>query len=141
MEKIFQIIAVLAVLMLAVVLFFREREPRYRPFGYLRRIKPSLPDEVRQRLASAVSGAALEEERQRYAVDGDVDALLFDEGERLLFCYKANGSLVIFRRTGQDTYKEMQWLAAPLDCAGFFYDPEEKNLYFEAGGSLFVYGV
>jgi hypothetical protein len=164
MEKILQIIAVFAVMMLVIALFFRGREARYRPYGYLRRMKPSLPEEVRRRLVAAITGPAMEDQRMRFPVDGEADALLFDAETRLLFIYKASGSLVIYRQagpqggqeaglgagqgvgqgvgpqTGQDVYKEMQWLAAPLDCAGFYFDPDDKHLYFEAAGSLFVFG-
>ena len=148
MEKILQIMAVFAVMMLVITLFFRGREARYRPYGYLRRMKPSLPEEVRQRLVAAITGPAMEDQRIRFPVDGEADALLFDAETRLLFIYKASGSLVIYRQAGsqagqeagQDVYKEMQWLAAPLDCAGFYFDPDDKNLYFEAAGSLFVFG-
>jgi hypothetical protein len=143
MEKIFQILAVFAILMLVIVLFFRTRETRYRPYGYLRRIKPLLPQEVSQRLVAALTGAAMEEEAGK--VDGEADAMLFDAEIRLLFVYRVTGSLVIYRgvreeRTGEEVYKEKQWLAAPLDCTGFYFDPEDKKLYFEAAGSLFVYG-
>jgi hypothetical protein len=148
MEKILQIMAVFAVMMLVIALFFRGREARYRPYGYLRRMKPSLPEEVRERLVAAITGSAMEDQRMRFPVDGDADGLLFDEETRLLFIYKASGSLVIYRQAGpqgsqeagQDVYKEMQWLAAPLDCVGFYFDPEDKKLYFEAAGSLFVFG-
>jgi hypothetical protein len=158
MEKILQILAVFAVLMLVIVLFFRTRETRYHPYGYLRRIKPLLPEELRQRLVPALTGAAMEGQRMLFPVDGEADALLFDAETRLLFIYRATGSLVVYRqteegrrrerqpeeteeRTGEEVYKEKQWLAAPLDCTGFFFDPEDKKLYFEAGGSLFVYGA
>jgi hypothetical protein len=138
MEKIFQILAVLGVLMLVIALFFRGREARYRPYGYLRRIKPTLPEGVRDRLVAASTGAGME--AQQGSLEGEADAVLFDAETRLLFVYRASGSLVIYRQTGPDGYKEMQWLAAPLDSTGLFFDPEEKTLYIEAGGSLFVYG-
>jgi hypothetical protein len=58
-----------------------------------------------------------------------------DEARQLRFAYKAEGSLTIYWRA-----KEMQWLAAPLDCTAMALDPEDGRLYLEAGGYLFVYG-
>ncbi|HXB09772.1 MAG TPA: hypothetical protein VNW04_21760 [Puia sp.] len=128
MEKILQITAVFVLLMLIINRFIRALEPRYRPYNYLTRVKPPLAAEVGQRLMSAVFEA------------GQVDAFLLDEGRQLLFSYQAVGSLTIHQRKEGRGLKEMQWLAAPLDCTGMALDPEDGKLYLEAGGFLFVYG-
>lgn len=122
-------------MMLIVNRFIRGREPRYRPYGYLTRLKPPLASEVGQRLITAVFGVAKE------GVPGVVDAFISDEGGRLLFCYSAVGSLIIYRRREEGNFKEMQWLAAPLNCTGMALDPMDGKLYLEAGGYLFVYGM
>ncbi len=138
MEKIFQILAVFVLLMLVIGRFLRGRESRYRPYDYLTRQKPPLRDGVLERLISAVFWS--EEDRRSYAVEGEVDAFLFDEVNRLLFCYRTAGSLTIFRQLSPDKYREMQSLAVPLDCTAMGLDPQDGRLYFEAGGYLFLYG-
>ncbi len=152
MEKIFRILVVFVLLMVIIYRFIRGREPAYRSYGYLTRRKPPLPEVIEQRLIPAVfrasggspadgslvgSGAGSSE----YPVGGDADAFLFDEAANILFCYSSKGSLTIFRRRAEETYKEMQWFAAPLNCTGLALDPLESRLYFEVEGSLFVYGA
>lgn len=134
MEKILQILAVFVILMLVISRFIRGREPRYRPYDYLLRRKPPLPPEVEQRLVAAVFSPV----NGHYPVTAD--AFLFDEANRLMFCYSAEGALVIFREQAAEKYKEMQSLAVPLNCTAMALDPTDNNLYFEAGGFLFVYG-
>ena len=147
MEKIFRILIVFVLLMVIIYRFVRGREPGYRPYGYLTRRKPPLPPEIEQRLLPAVFGSkgGLSDEPEggssHYPVGGDADAFLFDAASDLLFCYSSKGSLTIFRRRAEETYKEMQWLAVPLNCTALALDPLESRLYFEAEGSLFVYGA
>lgn len=138
MEKIFQIVLVFVLLMLIIARFLRGPGSRYRSYDYLARRKPPLPEDTVQRLIPAVLWS--EEDRERYPVEGEVDHFLFDAGTQLLFCYRAVGSLSIFRRQGERVYREMQQLAVPLDCIGMALDPQDGRLYFEAGGDLFVYG-
>ncbi|GGA89642.1 hypothetical protein [Puia dinghuensis] len=135
MEKVLQIVAVFALMMLIINRFIKGREPRYRPYNYLTRLKPPLLAEVGQRLVTAVFGVGIA------GVAGQVDAYLLDEARQLLFCYSAVGSLTIYRRKEEGGYREMQALAAPLDCTGMALDTEDGRLYLEAGGYLFVYGM
>ena len=136
MEKILQILAVFVILMLVITRFIRGREPRYRPYDYLLRRKPPLPPEVEQRLVAAVFAPG----NGRYPVNMTADAFLFDEVNRLLFCYSAEGALTIFKEQTAERYKEMQSLAVPLNCTAMALDPDDGKLYFEASGFLFVYG-
>ena len=135
MEKVLQIVAVFALMMLIINRFIRGREPRYRAYNYLTRLKPPLIAEVGQRLVTAVFGVGME------GLPGQVDAFIVDEARQLLFCYSAVGSLTIYRRKEAGGFKEMQWLAAPLNCSGMALDPEDGRVYLEAGGYLFVYGA
>ncbi|HLZ86322.1 MAG TPA: hypothetical protein VKQ52_03730 [Puia sp.] len=135
MEKVLQIIAVFALIMLIIHRFIRGREPAYRGYNYLTRLQPPLIAEVGQRLITAVFGAGTED------VPGQVDAFILDEERQLLFAYSAVGSLTIYRRKEGDGFKEMQWLAAPLNCTGMALDPQDGKVYLEAGGFLFVYGA
>ena len=149
MEKIFRILIVFVLLMVIISRFIRGREPGYRPWGYLTRRKPPLPAAIEQRLIPAVFRAAdgsaaglaggSSDVSSEFPVGGDADAFLFDAAGNLLFCYSSKGSLTIFRRRAEETYKEMQWLAVPLNCTGLALDPVESRLYFEAEGALFVY--
>ncbi len=135
MDKIFQILAVFALLMLVVRRFIKGREPRFHPYDYINRVKPPLPPVVAERLVSAVF--VLPEDRGRYPVEGGADAFLLYAAGGLVFCYSAVGRLTIFR---QSPLRQVQELAVPLDCTAIAFDPDDERLYFETGGSLFVYG-
>ena len=101
----------------------KGREPQYQPYNYLTRLRAPLAVEVGQRLVTALFEAET------------ADAVLPDEVRQLVFSYHAVGSLTIYWRE-----KEMQWLAAPLNCTGMALDPVDGRLYLEAEGTLFVYG-
>lgn len=131
MDRIFQILVVLALVMLLVSRFIKGREPRYRPYEYIRRQKPPLPEGVEERLIPAVPGPP-----EGFA-EGRVDWAIDHEG--LVFCYNAEGRLTIYRREG-DRYKQKQELPVPLDCPAMALDPEDGKLYFEASGFIFLYG-
>jgi hypothetical protein len=141
MEKVLQILVVFGLLMLVVSRFYREREPRFRPYDYLNRLKPPLPVGVEERLIAAVFGVEEGQERAGLDVEVDADAFLSDEDRRLLFCYSVVGRLVIYRQGSKGGYKQVQELAAPLDCTAMALDPEDGRLYFEVSGYLFVYGA
>jgi hypothetical protein len=141
MEKVLQILIVFVLLMLVVSRFFREREPRFRPYDYLNRLRLPLPAGVQERLIGAVFGVEEAVEWAKLGVEGYADAFLFDEDSRLLFCYSVVGRLVIYRRGAKGICRQMQELAAPLDCTAMALDPADGRLYFEAGDHLFVYGA
>src|SRR5262245_61289571 len=101
MEKVLQILAVFVLLALVIHRMIKGREPAYRPYDYLMRLKPPLDLEVSQRMVWA-------------EFEGDMgNAVLMDEASQLEFAYRAEGSPTIYWRT-----KERQWLAAPLNCTG-----------------------
>jgi len=99
----------------------KGREPAYQPYNYLTRLRAPLVLEAGQRLVAAI----FETE----------DAVLQDEERQLSFSYHAVGSLTVYWRE-----KEMQWLAAPLNCTSMVLDPVDGRLYLEAAGFVFVYG-
>ena len=138
MDKIFQILAVFALLMLIVRRFIKGREPRFHPYDYIDRFKPPLATDTAQRLVPATFASL--EDRVRYPVEGEVDAFLFDEAGGLLFCYSAVGRLTIFRQLPGEVSRQVQELPVPLDCTAIAFDPADGKLYFEAGGFIFVYG-
>jgi hypothetical protein len=138
MDKIFQILAVFALMMLIVRRFIRGREPRFHAYDFIDRIKPPLAEVVAQRLVPAEF--MLPEERGRYPVEGGVDAVLVVEAVGMAFCYSAVGRLTIFREVTGVPLRQLQELAVPLDCTAIAFDPANERLYFEAGGFLFVYG-
>jgi hypothetical protein len=123
MEKVLQILAVFVLLALVIHRMIKGRDPVYRPYDYLTRLRPPLNLEVSLRMVTAVIG------------EEPGNAVLADEARQLDFAYHAEGSLTIYWRK-----KEMQWLAAPLDCTAMGLDPVDGRLYLEAGGYLFVYG-
>ena len=124
MDKIFQILVVFALMILLIYRFIR-RESRYRPYDFRVRLRPPLPLEVEERLIAA------------HLVDGEGYEL---EMGNLFFIYKAEGSLVIFRRNQQGKTRQVQELAVAVDCTAMAMDPQDHQLYLEAGGYWFVYG-
>ena len=131
MDKIFQILAVFVLLMLIISRFIRGKEPRYRPYDFIRRFKPPLSPDVEARLKVAVPGPP--DELAAGVVEGEVDMYVAYEG--LVFCYSAEGRLTILHN-----WKVKQELPVPLDCVAMALDPADGKLYFEAGGFIFLYG-
>ena len=120
MDKIFQIVIVFGLILLFVYRMIRGREPSFRPYEFIIRLRAPLPAEVEQRVLPA------EDNRL--------------EKDDLLFDYRAEGSLTIYRQRKQGRNKQLQELAVPIDCTAMAIDPIENRLYFEAGGYWFVYG-
>ena len=137
MEKILQILAVFALLMLAVTRFIRERDSTFRRFGFLGRSKVGLRGDGE--LIEGVFGPA--EERERLGVPDGADAFLFDEESRLLFCYTVEGRLTIYRRLAGGVKRELQELSVPLDCSAMWWSPQDRKIFLEEGGEWFVYGA
>ena len=137
MEKILQILAVFALLMLVVARFIREREEKFRRFGFLGRLKGGL--QGGGDLMEGVFGPS--EERERLGVPDGMDAFLFDEGSRLLFCYTVEGRLTIYRRLAGGTKRELQELSVPLDCSAIWWNPQDWKIFLEEEGEWFVYGA
>jgi hypothetical protein len=81
------------------------------------------------------------EERERLGVPDGVDAFLFDEGSRLLFCYTVEGRLTIYRRLAGGVKRELQELSVPLDCSAMWWNPLDRKIFLEEGGEWFVYGA
>ena len=135
MDKIFQILVVLVLLMLLISRFIKGREPHYRPYDYIKRFTPPLPPGVEERLIAAVPGAP--EGLGAGLAEGIVDMFVVAEG--IVFCYGAVGRLTIFRMEGE-RYKQLQELPVPLQCTAMALDPADGTLYFEASGFLFAYG-
>ena len=139
MEKILQILAVFALLMLVVTRFLREREEKFRRFGFLGRLKGGLPEGGDGEVMKGMSGTA--EDRDRLGVPDGMDAFLFDEGNRLLFCYTIEGRMTIYRRLSGGAKRELQELSVPLDCSAMWWSPQDWKLFLEEGGEWFVYGA
>lgn len=131
MDKIFQILAVLVLLILLISRFIKGREARYRPYDYLKRLSPPLPPEIEARLKMAVIGAP--EDLATGIVEGNVDLYIADED--LVFCYGAEGRLTILSQS-----KVKQELPVPLACTAMALDPTDGKLYFEVGEFIFLYG-
>jgi len=139
MEKILQILTVFGLLMFVVARFIREREEKFRRFGFLGRLKGGLPEDKRGDLTEGIFGPA--DERERLGVPDDVDAFLFDEESRLLFCYTVEGRLTIYRRLAGGVKRELQELSAPLDCSAMWWDPQGRKIFLEEEEEWFVYGA
>lgn len=131
MERIFQIVAVFILLTLFIHRWVKGREVRYRPYDFIRRMRPPLPDDVEERLLAAVPGAP------EGLTEGRVD--MFIAHDELVFCYDAEGRLTIYGQDG-DRYRQRQELPVPLDCIAMALDPAEEKLYLEASGFIFIYG-
>ena len=138
MEKVLQILAIFALLMLVIWRSMRGREERFRRFSFLGRVRPPLAAEVTERLVSAVFG--LVPGREASGVPDEADGYLGDEDSRMLLLYWRDGKLIIYRRIAGGRNRELQELAVPMDCSGLAWDPVERRIYLEEGGDWFVYG-
>jgi len=78
MEKILQILAVLALLMLVINWFFRDREFKLRDYVFSYRFRGSLPIEIRQRMLSGEVSPA--EEGYPVQVIDQENSLVFRRG-------------------------------------------------------------
>ena len=136
MEKVLQILIVFGLLMLLIWRSIRTREERFRRFSYLRRLRPPLAEGVAARLVAGNFGRA---EGENDWLPDDTDAWIWEEESRLLLCYRLDGKLTIYRRSGR-SFREMQELSAPMDCTGLAWDPQERTIYLEEDGDWFVYG-
>jgi hypothetical protein len=138
MDKVLQILAVFALLMLLIWRSIRGREDRFRRFSYMARVRPPLPEEVRQRLVVGIFGQA--GVRETFGVTNEAEAFLWDEESRMLLLYWRDGKLTIYRRMGGGRNRELQELAVPMDCTGMGWDAVERRIYLEEDGDWFVYG-
>jgi hypothetical protein len=78
MEKILQILAVFALLMLVITWFFRDREFKLRDYVFSYRFRGSLPIEIRQRMFSGVVSPV--EEGELVQVIDHENGLVFRRG-------------------------------------------------------------
>jgi hypothetical protein len=138
MDKVLQILAVFALLMLFIWRSIRGREDRFRRFSFLGRVRSPLSEGVRQRLVGGVFGT--DPRREAFGVPEEAAAFVWDEESGVLLVYWRDGKLVIHRRMAGGRNRELQELAVPLDCSGIGWDPEERRIYLEEEGDFFVYG-
>ena len=138
MEKVLQILAVFALLMLLVWRSIRGREERFSRFSYMARVRPPLSEEVRRRLVHGLLGP--DGSREAFGVPDEAEAFLWDEESRMLLLYWRDGKLTVYRRMAGGRNRELQELAVPMDCSGIAWDPEERMIYLEEDGDFFVYG-
>jgi len=138
MDKVLQILAVFALMVLVIWRSIHGREGRYRRFSFLGRRRPPLPEEVRRRLVDGIFGPDVG--RGGLGVPDEVDGYLWDEDHRVVLFYCVDGKLTIFRRMAGGRNRELQELAVPMDCSGMAWDPEEQRIYLQEGGDYFVYG-
>lgn len=131
MERIFQIVAVFILLTLFIHRWVKGREVHYRPYDFIRRIRPPLPEGVEERLIAATPGAPVG------LTEARVDMFIAHDG--LVFCYGAEGRLTIYRQDG-DRYRQRQELPVPLDSIAMAFDPADEKLYLEVSGFIFIYG-
>jgi hypothetical protein len=79
MEKILQILAVFALLMLVITWFFRDREFKLRDYVFSYRFRGSLPTGIRQRMLSGVV-SPVEEGEPVQAIDHQVQVTDHENG-------------------------------------------------------------
>jgi hypothetical protein len=123
MVKIFQLLTVFILLMLVVTWFFRSREFVFREYIFSHRARYPLPPDISRRLMAVVVA--------------DVPHLL-DEETGLIFRCGPDGAGTLEIVNAQ-TGEVMQTLAAPTGITLLALDPEDKKLYVESGGSVFVF--
>lgn len=165
MEKILQILAVFALLMLAVTRFIRGKEQRFREYVFSGRFTFPLSGDLYRDLLSAEVGEdviAADPENRLFlrpgpentlvaadkktgvslasiSVDASIDAVLFDPLTRLIYCYSLEGVLTILRQSGRDSYRIVQKLDIAAGGKQLSLDPHSGKIYLHAGADVFLY--
>lgn len=169
MEKIFQILAVFALLMIVVTWYIRGKEAKFREYVFAGRlmfrlsadsplltalllpaeegeIVPGAVDAVNRLVFRANGGRNLlvtdegsGELLMGIPLDASADIVLFDAVTRLVYCGSIEGLVTILRQTDRDTYKVMQQLTVQPGYTGLTLDPHTGKLYVHAGGAVFMY--
>lgn len=75
----------------------------------------------------------------RIAFTHPIDALLFDEVTKLLYCFSREGVLTIIKQRNRDSYKIVQQLSIPRDGKRLGLDPDQGKLYVYAGEEVYIY--
>jgi hypothetical protein len=165
MEKILQILAVFALLMLAVTRSIRGKEQRFREYVFSGRFTFPLSGDLYRGLLSAEVGedviAADPENRLFFrpgpensfvaadkktgvslasiSLDEPIDAVLFDPLTRLIYCYSLEGALTILRQSGRGSYMIVQKLDIAPGGKQLSLDPHSGKIYLHAGADVFLY--
>ena len=135
MVKIFQLLTVFILLMLIVTWFFRSRDFAFREYIFSHRARYPLSPDIRRRLLSVVvmprvgEGSTEAEQRTPHLIDEET-GLIFRCGP------DEAGTLEIVRG---ETGEIMQSLAAPTGITLMALDPEDKKLYIESEGFIYVF--
>jgi hypothetical protein len=137
MVKIFQLVTVFILLMLVVTWFFRSRDFAFREYIFSHRARYPLSPDISRRLLSVVVTPRVGERTAE--VEGAQRAPnLIDEETGLIFRCGPDeaGTLEIVRRETGDI---MQSLAVPTGITMLALDPEDKKLYIESEGLIYVF--
>ena len=135
MVKIFQLLTVFILLMLVVTWFFRSRDFAFREYIFSHRARYPLSPDISRRLLSVIVTPRVGD---RSAEAEQLTPHLIDEETGLIFRCGPDetGTLEIVRG---ETGEIMQSLAAPTGITLLALDPEDKKLYIESEGSIYVF--
>jgi hypothetical protein len=135
MVKIFQLLTVFILLMLVVTWFFRSRDFAFREYIFSHRARYPLSPDISRRLLSVIVTPRVGD---RSAEAEQPAPHLIDEETGLIFRCGPDetGTLEIVR---VETGEIMQSLAAPTGITLLALDPEDKKLYMESEGSIYVF--
>lgn len=168
MEKIYKILAVFGLLMLAITYSMYARERKFREYYFSKRINlpfPGDPDwdllfihaavgEEGARITDSenqlsfspgigptllVSDAATGNTIATIPLEEKAEALVFDPATRLIYSCSAEGALTIIRQGSRGIYKIAQRLLIPKGCHTLILDPKTGRIYLPVEGSVLVY--
>lgn len=163
MEKVLQILAVLALLMLAVTYYIKADKVRFRPYYPIGRFfapndliwdLPGMDPDNQLMFIPANANAPVNAEMPGNAgmvevldsntrelvthipVGADPGAQVFDPESRYLYSANGDGTVSIIRQVNRDTYKVLQTLVTRQGCRLLALDTRTKKIYLPVAGSI-----
>jgi hypothetical protein len=151
MEKVLQILVVLALLMLAVTYYIKAEKVRFRPYYPIGRFNApndllwNMPgiDPDNQLLFLAGNEGMVEvldsntrELITQIPVGEDPGALVFDSETRYLYSANGEGTVSVIRQVNRNTYKTLQTLVTRQGCSALSLDTRTKKIYLPVTGFM-----
>ncbi|HEX9509360.1 MAG TPA: hypothetical protein VF939_02680 [Puia sp.] len=151
MEKVLQILVVLALLILAINYYIKAEKTRFRLYHAAGRVQAPADllwnlrgmDPDNQLLFMAANEGVLQvldsntgELLTHIQVGADPGTQVFDPETRTLYSANGDGTLSIFKQVNRETYKIRQILTTHPGCRLMALDTRTKKIYLPVAGSL-----
>lgn len=152
MEKVLQILVVLALLILAINYYIKAEKTKFRYYQAAGRIRApadlvwnlqGMDPDNQLLFIAAKEGDVVEvldsntgEWLTRIYVGADPGTQVFDPETRTLYCANGDGTLSIFKQVNRETYKIQQTLTTRPGCRLMALDARTKKIYLPVAGGM-----